>query len=154
MTDVNTAAPAAEAAPAKAKAKKTTAKKALKKGAAERATKVSAAAAKDRAAKAKKQTKADRAISAGRKPAKDSKQPAGPRPVLGHALNTKITYGTGEDGKKYSQANCPKRAGTGAEKEWRKYAKAAMTIQGAMDAGIPRTFVLHDLRYGYMTVAK
>lgn len=132
------------------KAAKKASKAVAKKAAAERATKVSAAGAKAKAAAKKAADKKDKAISAGRKVSDGPKE----RSLLGLPLNTKIKYGTGPDGKKYSQENCPKRAGTGAEKEWKKYAKATMTIQGAMDAGIPRTFVLHDLRYGYTEAVK
>lgn len=146
MTDATTTEAPKAAAKKAAKPKKSAAKKA----AAERASKVSAAGAKAKAAAKKADEKKAKAISAGRKVKDEPK----PRNLLGHPLDAKITYGTGPDGKKYSQANCPKRAGTGAEKEWRKYANAKMTIQGAMDAGIPRTFVLHDIRYGYMEVAK
>ncbi len=151
MTEATPTTPAAEAAkPAKAKAKKATAKK-MKDGAAKRATKVSAAAAKDKAAAKKAQAKNDKAISNGRKP-KEKREP-GPRKLLGLDLTTKIKYGADADGKRFSQENNPKRDGTNAAKVWKKYANATMTIQGAIDAGVPRTFVLHDLRYGYMEAA-
>lgn len=150
MTEVTTATtPAAPAAkPAKAKKVKPAAKKAAAKA---RATKVSAAGAKDKAKAKKKDEKNARAISAGRKVKSTETKP---KLLEGHELTAKIKYGTGPDKKAYSQANCPKRDGTGAAKQWAKYAKATMTISGAMAAGIPRTFVLHDIRHGYIDVAK
>lgn len=141
----------ATAAPAEApKAKKAAAKKATKTATAARKAKVSVVAGKAKKAVAKKQAKADKAIANGRKPKADPQ----PKTLEGHLLNAKISYGKDADGKAYSQANCPKRSGTGAETEWRKYKDAKMTIQGAMDAGIPRTFVLHDIRHGFVDVAK
>lgn len=152
MNDVNTTAPAADtAAPAKAKAKKVT--KAKKTAAAKgRATNVSAAAAKTKTAKAKAQARADKAISNGRKP--KEKAEAGPRLLEGNALNSRVKFGTGKDGKRYSLDNSPKRAGTGAAKVWKKYGGATMTLEGLMANGMPRTFVLHDLRHGYIELAK
>lgn len=136
-----------EATPAKAKAPAK--KAAAKKAAADRAAKVSVAGAKDKAAKAKAQVKKDRAISAGRKVSDGPKD----KSVLGHALTAKIKFGTGADGKKLSVENCPKRAGTNAAKQWKKYGKATMTIQGAIDA-VGRGWILHDLRQGYIEVVK
>lgn len=147
MTEAATAA--AEETKTAAKKKPAAKKAAAKKAAAGRATKVSAAGANAKKAATKKQAKTDKAISAGRKPPTEPK----PKTLEGHTMDSKIKYGADADGKAYSQANCPARAGTGAEDQWRKYKDAKMTLQGAIDAGIPRTFVLHHVRQGWIAVA-
>ena len=85
------------------------------------------------------------------KPEKVAKAPV-EKKIAGHALSSKLTFGVDKDGKSYGGANNPKRANSNAHASFAKY-KEGMTLQAALDAGIPSSDLSWDLKHGFIKAA-
>ncbi len=97
------------------------------------------------AAKGKKSEKAKAAPKA-----KEPKEAT----VAGHPVSAKIKFGTDGEGNQYSPSkNSPKRAGTKSAELFAKY-KTGMSLNAALEAGIPREHITWDLKHGFIEIAK
>lgn len=84
---------------------------------------------------------------------KKAKAAPEPRKVGGYSRKAKISLGADKEGKPYGKTNNPKRSGSSAAKVFEVY-RSGMTIQAAIDAGIPTANILWDKDKGFITIAE
>ena len=79
-----------------------------------------------------------------------AKEPKAPRPkkIQGHTYDTRISYGSDSEKKRYgAEENNPKRGG--AKERFARYANCK-TIQDALDAGMKPEDIGYDLKSGFI----